>query len=192
MGALLALGPSLAAHAQQRTTPSVSFFHGGSGSASWARVDAAGDNDGFSIKLDVPNPSSYAGIRLDHQAGTSAPATAPSFDFMSTVSGPSEGSPRLVIVFSDRGNIQLRPLAWVANTWTHENGNSKDWDNNGGTCGFLYEQTYSIVVACHPGATVTDAFIVSDELHYPNGFIHYIDNIDYNGTKITKPGDNAN
>jgi hypothetical protein len=85
----------------------------------------------------------------------------------------------------------LRPLAWVANTWTHESGSGTDWDNNGGTCGFLYEKPYSVVVACHACATVTDAFIVSDEFAYPNGFVHYIDNIDYNGTKISAPSGNA-
>jgi hypothetical protein len=111
MGALLALGPTLAAHADERTAPSVSFFHGGSGSAHWGKVDATGDADGFSMELDVPNPASYGGIRLLHQAGTTAPATAPSFDFMSTISGLSGGSPRLVITFSDGGNIQLSVAA---------------------------------------------------------------------------------
>jgi len=82
---------------------------------------------------------------------------------MSTVTGASGGSPRLVIVFSDGGNINLRPLAWVANAWTREGSGTttSDWDNSGGTCGFLYEQTYDVVTACHTGTTVAAAFVVT-------------------------------
>ncbi len=192
-GMLVALGPAVSAYADGRTAPSVSFFHGGNGSAHWTRAaDATGDTDGFSMELDVPNPSSFAGIDLQHQVGTTAPTTPPSFDFMSSVSGPSGGSPRLVIQFNDGGNIQLRPLTWTANVWTHESGSGTDWDNNGGTCGFQYEKPYNVVTACHAGKTVTDAFIVSDEFAYPNGFTHFIDNISYNGSTISRSGDNSN
>ena len=186
------LGIAPAAFATARTTPSASFFHGGAGQANWSH-DTSNDSDAFSIRLSVPDNASYAGIDLHHVAGQSAPATAPSFDFMTTSSGPSGGSPRLHINFSDGGSIDLRPLAWVADTWTHEDGNSTDWDNNGGTCGFLYEQSYATVVACHSGATVTSAYVVTDSgWLYPNGYVNYIDNIQYNGTVLSQPSDNGN
>jgi hypothetical protein len=192
--AFSALAP---ASAEGRTAPSISFFAGGNGSAHWSHVDASTDSDGFSIELDVPgvSPPDFSGATLQHQAGTTAPTVAPSFDFMSTVTGASGGSPRLVIVFSDGGNINLRPLAWVANAWTREGSGTttSDWDNSGGTCGFLYEQTYDVVTACHAGTTVTAAFVVSDSgWLYPTGYVNFIDNIQYNGVTLSAPSDNAN
>ena len=190
--AFSALAP---ASAEGRTAPSISFFAGGNGSAHWSHVDASTDSDGFSIELDVPgvSPPDFSGATLQHQAGTTAPTVAPSFDFMSTVTGASGGSPRLVIVFSDGGNINLRPLAWANDIWTHEDGNGTDWDNSGGTCGFRYEQTYAVVTACHAGTTVTAAFVVSDSgWLYPTGYVNFIDNIQYNGVTLSAPSDNAN
>jgi hypothetical protein len=177
------------AFAGSHPSHSVSFFHGGAGSAGWSK-DTSNDADPYSIKLVVPDATSYAGASLHNVAGRPAPAAAPSFDFRSTVGGPSGGSPRLVIAFSDGGNINLRPLTWVANTWTHEDGNSTDWDNKGGTAGCpSYEQTYATLVACHPGATVTSVIVVSDSgFLYPSGYTNYIDNISYDGTVITRPG----
>ena len=190
--AFSALAP---ASAEGRTAPSISFFAGGNGSAHWSHVDASTDSDGFSIELDVPgvSPPDFSGATLQHQAGTNAPTGAPSFDFMSTITGASGGSPRLVIVFSDGGNINLRPLAWANDIWTHEDGNGTDWDNSGGTCGFRYEQTYAVVTACHAGTTVTAAFVVSDSgWLYPTGYVNFIDNIQYNGVTLSAPSDNAN
>lgn len=190
--AFSALAP---ASAEGRTAPSISFFAGGNGSAHWSHVDATTDSDGFSIELDVPgvSPPDFSGATLQHQAGTTAPTVAPSFDFMSTVTGASGGSPRLVIVFSDGGNINLRPLAWAQDIWTHEDGNGTDWDNSGGTCGFRFEQTYAVVAACHAGTTVTAAFVVSDSgWLYPTGYVNFIDNIQYNEVTLSAPSDNAN
>ena len=180
------------AGAAARTTPSVSFFQGGAGNANWSR-DTSNDTDPFSMRLDVPDSASYAGIDLHHVDGQPAPATPPSFDFRSSTAGPSGGSPRLHINFSDGGSIDLRPLFWTADTWTNENGSGTDWDNNGGTCGFLYEQTYSVVTACHAGATVTSAYVVTDSgWLYPTGYTNYIDNIQYGGTTISQPSGNRN
>ncbi|HVB43654.1 MAG TPA: hypothetical protein VNF47_13245 [Streptosporangiaceae bacterium] len=201
---LAGIGSAMPAMAAARNSISVSFFGGAdgpvaNGSAHWTRA-ASNDGDPFSVLIDVPQGvgapdfySSYGGIEFHHVAGTPPPATPPSFDFMSTVSGASGGSPRLVINFSDGGNIDLRPLTWTANTWTTESGSSTDWDNGGGSCGSLYEQTYATVIACHAGATVTSAYIVSDSgWLYPSGYQNYIDNITYNGTTISQPSDNAN
>lgn len=191
--AVMAVGlGSNPAGAAGRTAPSVSFFHGGAGSAHWTQ-DASNDTDPFSMRLDVPDSASYAGIDLQHVDGQPAPVTAPSFDFQSSTAGPSGGSPRLQINFSDGGSVDLRPLAWTANSWTTENGNSTDWDNNGGTCGYLYENPYSVVSACHAGATVTSAYVVTDSgWLYPTGYANDIDNIQYGGTTISQPSDNGN
>jgi hypothetical protein len=93
------------------------------------------------------------------------------------------------MVFSDNGDMELRPLDWTANTWTHLDGNTPFWDVNGGTCGFLYAATYSAGLACHAGKTVTDVFVVTDaawQLTSPQ-YIHYIDNISYGSAFITSP-----
>jgi hypothetical protein len=187
---------TLPATAAARTSPSVSFFQGGEGNAHWSQ-DQSNDDDKFSMELDVPGfdlatePVNYAGIDLHHVEGRPAPATAPSFDFYSTATGPSLGSPRLHINFSDGGSVDLRPLAWVQNTWTHVGGGDNNWDNNGGTCGFLFQATYDAVRACHAGTTVTSAYVVSDSGYaYPEGYVHYIDNLQYDGATISRPSDN--
>ena len=176
---------------------SLMLFHSPNADARWAQFtpSPAGDPDTWSVKLQlgtnagtclVNDFSCFAGATLKGVPGE-APATPPSFDFYSTVASASGGSPRLHIDFSDSGSIELRPLSWVANTWTHEDGGSTDWDNNGGTCGFRYEQLYATVLACHSGATVTDAIVVTDSNWLAGPYIHYIDNISYGNALITSP-----
>lgn len=168
----------------------VTFFHGGNGTAGWVTgQDAPGDTDGQAIRLVVPDASSFAGATLN-DVGATAPVVPPKFYFKSTVTGASGGAPRLVIEFSDAtttspSNIELRPLSWVKDTWTLENGTSNDWDNNGGTCGFLYEKSYATVLACHAGKTVKDVFVVSDVGGSISSFTHYIDDITYGEAMIT-------
>lgn len=187
--AALSVG-TIPAGAAGRTAPSVSFFEGGEGNAHWSQDESSG-GDRFSMELEVPDAVSYAGIDLHHEEGRPAPEHAPSFDFYSTATGPSLGSPRLVILFSDAGKAELRPLAWAQDEWTTVGGGDNNWDNNGGTCGYLYQTTYDAVRACHPGATVTAAFLVSDSGYaYPEGYTHYIDNLEYDGTTISRPSDN--
>ena len=106
--AAVAVG-TLPAGAAARTAPSVSFFPGGNGHAHWSQ-DASSGDDRFSMALEVPDAFSYAGVDLHHVEGRPAPVTAPSFDFSSTDSGASGGSPRLHINFSDGGSVDLRPL----------------------------------------------------------------------------------
>ncbi|MGH3306050.1 MAG: hypothetical protein ACRDOX_00060 [Nocardioides sp.] len=187
---------TLPADAAARTAPSVSFFQGGEGKAHWSHDESTSD-DRFSMKLEVPffnlatDPVNYAGIDLHHVEGQPAPEEAPSFDFYSTASGPSLGSPRLHINFSDGGSADLRPLAWVQDIWTTVDGDGTNWDNNGGPCGFQFGTTYAAVVACHPGTTVTSAYVVSDSGYgYPEGYVHYIDNLQYDGVTISQPSDN--
>src|SRR3984893_1384488 len=125
---LFALGarPALA------DSPPVTFFHFGDADARWVHFTPTppGDPDTWSIRLLInsspatcPPPNyincPYAGAELHGVAGP-PPATPPAFDFYATVGGVSGGSPRLHLDFSDGGNMELRPVAWVANVWTHE------------------------------------------------------------------------
>ena len=178
------------ADASARNDISVSFFQGAEGNAHWSQDETFSD-DKFSMELDVPGGLNYAGIDLHHEEGRPAPAAAPSFDFNSTVSGFSGGSPRLHINFSDGGSVDLRPVLWAQDTWTHVGGGDDNWDSNGGTCGFRYQATYQEVLACHPATTVTSAYVVSDSgWMHPEGYVNYIDNLQYDGTTISQPSDN--
>jgi hypothetical protein len=191
LSASLTLGASSLAFADQ--TDAVTFFSGGGGTAAWAEV-TPGDTDSWSIKLTLPanSPTSFAGATLTG-APTALPAAAPSFDFMSTVSGDSGGSPRLVIRFSNGGKAELRPLTLTAGTWTTVNGTLANWDINGGTGGacasFLYAQDYAKVQSCFPTETVTSVFVVTDSAwKHAAGYTHWIDNIRFGNTFITRPG----
>lgn len=174
----------------------LTFFHNDSAQAKWVHFTPtpSGDPDTWSIKLLLPAPPQsclppnyincpYAGANLNGVAGP-PPANAPSFDYYSTVAGASGGSPRLHMDFSDGGSIELRPLTLVADMWIREGpggagtptsdpGFATNWDSNGGTMGgscpavFAYGVTYAVAVACHPGATVTDAFVVTDSACIP-------------------------
>ena len=170
------------------------FFFGGNASAGFVNFTPAppGSSETQSIKLTVNGTNGsdfddFAGFELVG-VDNSAPATPPKFDFRPTVSGPTGGAPRLVILFSDGGNGQLRPLSWTADTWVTIDGASNLWDNAGGTCGFMFGTSYAAMLACHAGATVTAVFVVTDVgwLH-PGGYDNYIDNVTYEGETIIGP-----
>ena len=182
---------ALAVRAEGNEDVTVSFFHSPTAEAHWVQFSPSppGDSDDWSIKLGLPNdPAAYAGASLHGVAGP-APVVPPAFDFYSTVTGPSGGSPRLVMRFSDGGNMELRPLAWVANVWTHEDGATTDWDIHSPTCPFLYEHAYAAGLACHAGATVTDVIVVTDSAWLNGAYTHNIDNIQYGGVVVTSPGE---
>ncbi len=181
LGALTQTGTAAAL-----TPASVSFFTGGSGAAGWVTgQDRPGETDNQAILLTAPDASSYGGANI-LGVGSTPPATPPSYWYKSLQSGASGGSPRLVIEFSDGGNIQLRPLNLIAGVWSFEDGAGSDWDSNGGSCPFVYEHTYAQVLACHSGATVTDAFVVVDQFgNFPSGLSVYIDDITYDGLVVT-------
>ncbi|HMB66413.1 MAG TPA: hypothetical protein VKM96_00470 [Candidatus Bathyarchaeia archaeon] len=178
----------------------VNFFHSTNAEAGWVQFTPtpAGDPDMWSIRLNLgaapstcPPPNyvncPYAGAALKGVPGA-PPSTPPSFDYYSTVAGDSGGSPRLHIDFSDGGSMDLRPLVLTANTWTHVDGSGTLWDNNGGTCGFLYGTTYSIALACHSSGTVTGVIVVTDSAWlFTSGYTHYIDNISYGSIFVTSP-----
>jgi len=190
--AALAIAPAWGASGG-RTAQSESFFASGNAAAHWDNSQSDSDGDGWAQVYDVQDATSYAGTTLHHVEGQPAPTNSPSYWYKSDSahSGlPSAGSPRLVIVFADGGNIQLRPLFWSSG-WTEEGGDqSKDWDNNGGTCGFEYEQDYQTVRACHGDSLVTAAFIVTDAPYAP--YKLWIDQVQYDGKTISQPSDNNN
>ena len=192
--AALAIAPAWGASGG-RTAQSESFFASGNAAAHWDNSQSA-DSDKFSQEYEVNDTTSYAGTTLHHIEGLPAPANAPSFDFKTDKpAGPSGGSPRLVINFTDGGNIQLRPLMW-SDSWDHEGGDSgdhtNDWDSTGPGCS-MYEQNYQTVRDCHAGALVTSAYIVTDSgWLYPTGYKNWIDNVQYAGKTISQPSDNSN
>lgn len=162
-----------------------------SGDGQW--VHGAG-NPGFGLVTSSDASGTYGGANMKSQfLPTTNPndITAVSYDFNANQSGMSGGSPRLEIWFSDGGVGQLRPLAWNANTWTHEDGmTTSDWDSNGGCSQFAYEQTWTAVKACHAGSTITAIDVVNDSgWKYPvTGEQVTLDNITVNNTVATGPG----
>jgi len=190
--AALALAPAWG-DSGGRTAQSESFFASGNASAHWDNTQADADSDGWSQVYGVQDAISYAGTTLHHVEGRPAPTNSPSYWFKSDAAHegtPSLGYPALVIEFADGGNIQLRPLTWHS-TWTEEGvDNSKDWDDYGGTCGFLYGQDYQTVRACHGDSLVTAAFLVVQNPSAP--YQIWIDQVQYDGKTISKPSDNNN
>ena len=115
--------------------------------------------------------------------------TALSFDFNPNQTGPSGDSPRLVVCFSDGSNCDsngdITPTQWTAGVWTHFDafapGTSDTWNNSGGSCGAKSQLTWSGVIACHPGATVTQVALVNDSgSRYPTGEQVLLNNLTFN------------
>lgn len=189
---IFALSTSLGA--QPRTKPNISFFVGGNGNASWQAGESHGGEDNMAVALTVPgnSPPDYAGIFFN-RAGGSAPVNEPSFWLKSSVISASGGSPRLVLFWSDGGSSQLRPLVWTGD-WQQVGAGSaiNDWDNNGGSCGFLYATTYATTVGCHTSAFVVSTFIVTDSGWLIQPYVHFIDDISLYGHTFASPKDNAN
>lgn len=129
--------------------------------------------------------------------------TALSYDFNAAQTGPSGGSPRLVVCFSDstpagscNDNAELGPNTWTANTWVHVDGFSSDansiWVNNGqgGTCPYEYNTTWSAIVSCHSGQTIVEVRVVNDSgWEYPATSSEQItlDNLTVNNAIATGP-----
>jgi hypothetical protein len=112
------------------------------------------------------------------------PASSPSYDFRASVSGPSGGSPRLKLGLTNGGGM-LRPRTLVAGQWTHMDGQSS-WDNYGGTCGYRTELSYAELLACHPDETVVALELYSDSgWLYPDGYQLFVDNVTYNGERVS-------
>jgi hypothetical protein len=154
-------------------------------------------NPGYGLvttSVSTSSTTTYGGIQLKKSFTPKNPSsiTALSFDFKPNQTGNSGGSPRMVVQFSDGGDGELRPVAWVANTWTHLDGmTGANWDNNGGSCGFVYATTWTAVMTCHAGATITSIFVVNDSgwLYPSTGEQVILDNITVNKLTATGPGE---
>jgi hypothetical protein len=171
-----------------------SFATQGDASAGWVNEPNAppGATDQQSIALFVngSSPTDFIDAARAVFAGVTgaAPAGAPSFDFKTSTIGDSGGSMRLVLRFSDGGLGELRPLHLQPNAWTHVDGAGPNWDNRGGSCGFVTSKTYAEVVNCHPGALLTGVEIVNDSgWLYPGGFQVLADNVSYGGGTVSVP-----
>ncbi len=98
--------------------------------------------------------------------------TALSFNFTPSQTGPAAQAPRLIVCFSDgancASNAYLAPARWTAGVETHVDGFSPatglnaTWGNIGGTCGTTDNTTWSAIVACHLGASITLVAVVND------------------------------
>jgi hypothetical protein len=175
-------------------------FATSSGNGAWAPfgkahwVKGAG-NPGSGLVTTSNSTYPFGGINLKKSFTPTNPnaVTKLSFDFNPNQTGGSGGSPRMVVQFNDGGNGDLRPLNWTANTWTHLDGmTGNNWDNNGGSCGFLYATTWTGVLACHSGATITGIFVVNDSgwLYPTTGEQVTLDNVTVNTLIATGPADN--
>lgn len=177
-GTVLGVGLAAPAGAAGQADPNMSFFSGPGAHAGWG-VDRTNAGVNHVIQLDTTtSPSGYAGAVVGHVEGTPIEDFgASSFDVKSSDDVASQGSPRLHVKFSDGGSADLRP---VDNTTDWQAvGDGAEWDNNGTPCAYQYAATWSQIEACHPGTTVTGAYLIADGYY---GVDHLIDNLSVNGT----------
>ena len=208
--ALLALGVCASAASATadngNAPPTLSFFSGGDGAnAHWLNTSdqPPGDTDNQAIQLQTTNdaPSfsqGYAGILVHHVTGIPAAAFPDSEFWLKTTNftGPSQGSPRLIVEFQDAsGNFvgygDLRPLL-LSSTWQDVNDTTSypnsAWDVMGGPCVFQYSVKWQDVQNCFAGDTVLSVFIVADAY----GINHLIDDITVDGKRFSSASDNGN
>jgi hypothetical protein len=169
------------------------FFSGGNGTAGWVTGNdgyATGDRDGKVVQLSSPDGTSWAGFQghaLDGLALSAVSALSYDFAVTSPWSGGGIGSPRLVVELTDGGNLALNPVdVLTTGTWVHMDATSGAVDGNGG-CGYQYQASWTDALACHPGASVVDAFVVVDS-GYVAPMTVQVDNVTMNSTVYTKPG----
>lgn len=162
------------------------LFGAGGGSIRWVKAaDAPGDSDGYALALAVPSAGSYAGFNYTSPPAT-APGTAPSFEFSSTLSGAAGGSPRLVIAFANGDYIYAAPTAWTAGAWSAVGGSASDWYDAGlGGCAAQSEVTYAQALACSHGSSVSNAYLVADN---PSTATLYVDDVRFDGLLSSEPG----
>ena len=173
--------------------PTLSFYSGGGrANAHWQNDpnDSPADDNTQDIKIRTSTrPNGYAGVSVHHVAGTpTASYPNSSFEVKSNVPAantPSLGSPRLVIRFSDGGRAELRPL-FLSDQWQQVT--DPNWDNNGGSCGFMFQTTWNQIQSCHAGTVVTNVFIATD----PYGLTYWIDNLSTAGKTWNEASDNGN
>ena len=178
--------------ADARDTPSVHFWSGGGA----ARMDwlatsdqPPGDTDNLAMTLVTTSaPNGFAGLEVMHVSGQPT-ATFPnsSFDVKTTdYTGPSSGSPRLEIRFSDGGVGRLRPLT-LSSTW--QTVGDPNWENVGGNpCVQHFQMTWNEIQACHLNTVVTSVVFLGD----PYDRTHLVDDLTVDGVNITHAYANGN
>ena len=196
---LLVLAPAAMA---ERVKPNIHFFSGAQDDAHWTPKDSA-DGNRMSIELDVgplaTGGAGHAGLNLNHVEGRPAPTVEPYFwhkeDRASAFSG---GSPRISIIYSN-GRLDLRPDEW-STEWrqvggANEHGEKGNWDASGGNCGFLFDVEYAQARNCFGNAPVVDVILVTDSNWMPdkaNGYVNWVDRIQYDGFEFSHASDNNN
>src|SRR2546425_11903640 len=138
---LLAMPAHVHANGDEPSSVTVTFFHSPTAEAKWVHFTPAppGDPDTWSIKLSLPcnigDFSCYAGASLHNVAG-SAPATPPSFDFLSTVASTSSGGgPPLPLGLSGGGGTEIRPPLLLSHPLAPEKGRGTGGGNKTEGCG---------------------------------------------------------
>jgi hypothetical protein len=185
----LSLAGAASAADQGNAPATLSFFSGGGGAnAHWQHDTADSPNDDNQQDIEINTttaPTGFAGVTVHHVAGTPTAAYPnSSFEVKSNMAGPSLGSPRLVVQFSDGGDASLRPLM---NTTSWQEVADPNWDNRGGSCGFRFQTSWQDIQQCHVGTVVTNVFLVAD----PYGFTHWIDNLNTAGKVFNEAPDNG-
>ena len=167
--------------------------------AVWNPTAGPGGTPGL-ITTSAPDVNAPYGVTdggtqlLDLPTTTPADLTALSFEYYSNVSGPSGGSPRLVVQFSNGDNSQLRPGDLVANAWTTVHGisgNSSTWDQSGPDTGgcVTYNATWTDVLTCNGSASITGIYVVNDSgWLFRSGEQIVLDNVTVNGDVLNGPG----
>jgi hypothetical protein len=184
---LLALAVLCVAASTASAEPIIGTLTGASGgSAKWVKgPDAPGENDGYAIRLLVPSSGSFAGFNYISPPST-APAAAPSFEFMATQSAPAGGSPRLVLAFANGDYIYAAPAAWTANAWSTVGGSGSNWYDAGqGGCAALSNVSYAQALNCSGSSRLSSAYLVADS---PTSATLYIDDVRFAGLISTEPG----
>jgi hypothetical protein len=155
--------PSAFAADQADTSATLGFFSSGGGAhAGWTT-----DSGSQALEIHVTE-TGYAGAEVDDLAGLSPSSVdGASYELKAAAPGPSLGSPRLVIRFSDGGSAQLRPLAWTT-TW--QKVGDPNWDNRGGSCGLRFQTTWRVIQSCHAGTSIVDEYLTTDP-GKPNDFL---------------------
>jgi hypothetical protein len=156
--------PSAFAADQADAPATLDFFSSGGGAhAGWTA-----DSGSRALEIHVTE-TGYAGAEVHAAAGLSTSSVqGASYELKAAAPGPSLGSPRLVIRFSDGGSAQLRPLAWTT-TWQRVG--DPNWDNRGGSCGpFRFQTTWRVIQSCHAGTSIVDEYLTTDP-GKPNDFL---------------------
>ena len=197
LGAFLLVVLSLAATAAPASARLLDrFVTSGNATARWIEdpspVPGASDNKAIELTVTARSAIDFndAAWVTFQGFGPAAPTTPPAFLYKVSEAGPSGGSVRFVMRFSDGGFGFLRPVTVQAGSWQLANGATDDWESTGGQgCASSTSLTYVRMLTCHPNANVTSVEIINDSgwLHAGHPFTALVDYISYGGEVVTVP-----